>query len=81
MNQNKRMELKRGDRWLRLLDSGGDVKRKIIGIYLLLASVNLLVWLGAVAAFRGFPLLIGTSVIAYTFGLRHAVDAEGVSNY
>ena len=57
----------------------GDIKHKIVGIYSLLVTVNVLVWLIAIAAFKNFPLLIGTSVIAYSFGLRHAVDADHIA--
>lgn len=60
-------------------DDSGNVRRKIIFIYLLLALVNAVVWAIAFATFRGFPLLIGTSVIAYSFGLRHAVDADHIA--
>ncbi len=79
-------ELKRGDRKSHpsrerdiRLNNHGDVKRKIIGMYSLLASINVLAWLAAIAAFKGYPLLIGTSVIAYSFGLRHAVDADHIA--
>lgn len=72
-------ELKNGERRWHLLGKAGDVRRKIIGMYSLLASINILVWLAAIAAFREYPLLIGTSVIAYSFGLRHAVDADHIA--
>lgn len=55
------------------------VRRRIVGLYLFLISVNLVVWAVAVSMFSGFPLLIGTSVIAYSFGLRHAVDADHIA--
>ncbi len=61
-------------------DGSTDVRRKIIGIYILLITFNLLVW---VAAFLGFslqyPALMGTALLAYTFGLRHSVDADHIS--
>jgi len=63
----------------RLLGNSGSVRRKIFGIYLLLAVVNVVVWAIAFTTFQGFPLLIGTSVIAYSFGLRHAVDADHIA--
>jgi len=53
--------------------------KKIGGLYLFLILLNLIVWLIAFIMFRGFPLLIGTSVIAYSFGLRHAVDADHIA--
>ena len=56
-----------------------DVRRRILGIYILLAAANVIVWAIALMTFQGFPLLIGTSVIAYSFGLRHAVDADHIA--
>ncbi len=44
-----------------------------------LISVNLLAWLWALVAFRDYPLLLGTAVLAYSFGLRHAVDADHIA--
>ncbi|GET02962.1 HoxN/HupN/NixA family nickel/cobalt transporter [Rhizophagus clarus] len=40
-----------------------------------LILVNIGVWIATAIAFRNFSLL-GTAVIAYTLGLRHAVDAD-----
>jgi len=68
-----------GNLWNRLRGNSGSVRRKIFGIYLLLALVNVAVWTIALMTFHGFPLLIGTSVIAYSFGLRHAVDADHIA--
>ena len=36
-------------------------------------------WLWAIAAFRHYPLLLGTALLAYSFGLRHAVDADHIA--
>jgi len=44
-----------------------------------LAVVNLAVWALAVAVFRHFPVLLGTAFLAYSFGLRHAVDADHIA--
>jgi nickel/cobalt transporter (NiCoT) family protein len=51
------------------------VKRKIILILSGLVIVNIGVWAATAIAFRNFPLF-GTAVLAYTLGLRHAVDAD-----
>ncbi|HUI29886.1 MAG TPA: HoxN/HupN/NixA family nickel/cobalt transporter [Candidatus Acidoferrales bacterium] len=68
-----------GDLRRRLWGDSGTVRRKIFVIYLLLGAVNVTVWVIAFLTFQGFPLLIGTSVIAYSFGLRHAVDADHIA--
>ena len=56
-----------------------DMRRKIIGIYGVLAMANGLAWLWALAAFRDHPVLLGTAFLAYSFGLRHAVDADHIA--
>ncbi|MEH2057041.1 MAG: HoxN/HupN/NixA family nickel/cobalt transporter [Nostoc sp.] len=60
-------------------DSSKNVRRKVINIYAFLISVNILVWVVALIAFHSYPLLLGTAVLAYSFGLRHAVDADHIA--
>jgi high-affinity nickel-transport protein len=52
---------------------------QILGIYLLLLLFNLGTWIWAVIAFRDFPALLGTALLAYSLGLRHAVDADHIA--
>jgi len=52
---------------------------RIVGIYSLLVSVNLLAWVWALIAFGREPVLIGTAVLAYSLGLRHAIDADHIA--
>ncbi len=67
-------------RFLKIFDDNpGKVRQKVVGIYILLIAANAGVWAAALSTFHGFPLLIGTCVIAYTFGLRHAVDADHIA--
>jgi len=40
---------------------------------------NLGIWLWALLTFHQYPLLLGTALLAYTFGLRHAVDADHIA--
>jgi high-affinity nickel-transport protein len=44
-----------------------------------LIAFNVFAWLWALAAFRHYPLLLGTSLLAYSLGLRHAVDADHIA--
>jgi nickel/cobalt transporter (NiCoT) family protein len=61
-------------------DSAPDLRRRIIGIYILLIVFNIIAWVLAFAAFSfQYPALLGTALLAYTFGLRHAVDADHIS--
>lgn len=60
-------------------DSSTEVRSKLFGIYSLLIALNVLAWTWAVVAFRNHPLLLGTALLAYGFGLRHAVDADHIA--
>ena len=60
-------------------DAAANVKRKVAGIYALLLVFNLGAWFWAILAFRHYPLLLGTAFLAYSFGLRHAVDADHIA--
>ncbi|WP_051229117.1 HoxN/HupN/NixA family nickel/cobalt transporter [Paludibacterium yongneupense] len=60
-------------------DGGGELRHKVIGIYAILIILNLAVWLWAVTAFHAHPVLLGTALMAYSFGLRHAVDADHIA--
>jgi high-affinity nickel-transport protein len=44
-----------------------------------LVAANLGAWAWALIAFRDFPLLLGTAALAYSFGLRHAFDADHIA--
>lgn len=60
-------------------DASADVKWKILGIYALLLFLNLGAWAWAFMTFHHYPLLMGTAFLAYSFGLRHAVDADHIA--
>jgi nickel/cobalt transporter (NiCoT) family protein len=54
-------------------------RSRMVGIYSLLVSLNLAAWIWAFMAFGGDPVLIGTAVLAYSLGLRHAIDADHIA--
>jgi high-affinity nickel-transport protein len=60
-------------------DSSSEVRSKVIGIYLILITFNLVIWAAVLLGFTPYPALFGTAALAYTFGLRHAVDADHIS--
>src|ERR1700688_3534798 len=62
-----------------LNDGTADLRGRIIGIYGLLIAVNLAAWGWALSAFHDYPVLLGTAFLAYSFGLRHAVDADHIA--
>jgi nickel/cobalt transporter (NiCoT) family protein len=63
-----------------VLNNGGtDLRGRLIAIYAVLIGGNILVWVWALVALGGQPVLLGTALLAYTFGLRHAVDADHIA--
>jgi nickel/cobalt transporter (NiCoT) family protein len=60
-------------------DAAGNTRGKVLGIYSLLLVFNGGAWLWAIVALRHFPVLLGTAFLAYSFGLRHAVDADHIA--
>jgi high-affinity nickel-transport protein len=60
-------------------DELGSTKAKVVVIYTLLLVFNLAAWCWALVAFHAYPVLLGTAFLAYSFGLRHAVDADHIA--
>ena len=54
-------------------------RRPVVGLFALLIAANLGAWAWALIAFRHYPLLLGTSLLAYGLGLRHAIDADHIA--
>ena len=64
----------------RIFNDGSEEQRaKLIGAYTLLLAANALAWTWALVEFANRPALLGTAFLAYTFGLRHAVDADHIA--
>lgn len=62
--------------------NGPEIKAsraKLIAIYAGLIGVNIAAWIWAIIAFADHPVLLGTALLAYSFGLRHAVDADHIA--
>jgi high-affinity nickel-transport protein len=57
----------------------GDLRSRLIGFCGLLGCFNLGAWIWAFLVFHDKPILLGTAFLAYTFGLRHAVDADHIA--
>jgi nickel/cobalt transporter (NiCoT) family protein len=55
------------------------VRTNLVRLYAFLIALNLGAWALALWAFWSHPILLGTALLAYTFGLRHAVDADHIS--
>jgi high-affinity nickel-transport protein len=60
-------------------DSAKRSRSKTFGIYVLLIAGNVGAWAWSLILFHDQPLLLGTALIAYGFGLRHAFDADHIA--
>jgi nickel/cobalt transporter (NiCoT) family protein len=56
-----------------------DVRTKVIRIYAALLAFNILAWSWSIFGFHGNSVLWGAAFLAYSFGLRHAVDADHIA--
>jgi len=56
-----------------------NVKSRVIAMYAMLIGVNAGAWIWALIAVHRYPVLLGTALLAYTLGLRHAVDADHIA--
>ncbi|MGC9224620.1 MAG: HoxN/HupN/NixA family nickel/cobalt transporter [Terracidiphilus sp.] len=65
--------------WRLFDDAPANLRSKVVGVYSILFVLSAAAWLWAIVAFRHFPLLLGTALLAYSFGLRHAVDADHIA--
>ena len=57
----------------------GGLRTRAITLAAALIAANIAIWVIAVIEFRGYPLMLGTAFLAYSFGLRHAVDADHIA--
>jgi nickel/cobalt transporter (NiCoT) family protein len=62
-----------------LSEADSSLRGRVIGIYLILILANVIAWIWALLAFHRYPVLLGTAFLAYSFGLRHAVDADHIA--
>ncbi|WDZ96758.1 HoxN/HupN/NixA family nickel/cobalt transporter [Herbaspirillum sp. WKF16] len=62
-----------------LNDSAPRLRNKVVSIYAFLILFNVATWIATFLAFKYTPLLLGTAFLAYSFGLRHAVDADHIA--
>src|SRR5215470_921745 len=60
-------------------NNNASLMGKIVAISSLLIAANVIVWTCVLIIFHDHPVLLGTSLLAYGFGLRHAVDADHIA--
>jgi len=56
-----------------------SVRARVVSMYAVLIGANIGAWVWALIAFHNHPVLLGTALLAYAFGLRHAVDADHIA--
>ncbi|OKP10891.1 High-affinity nickel transport protein nic1 [Penicillium subrubescens] len=69
----------KAERQHRRLPGIRKIPLRAIAIILLIAFINIIVWIAAAIVLRYHPKLVSTAVLAYTLGLRHAFDADHIS--
>jgi high-affinity nickel-transport protein len=61
------------------ISSAGPRRSRHLWVLLPLLAANLLAWGWALSAFADHPAQLGTALLAYLLGLRHAVDADHIA--
>jgi high-affinity nickel-transport protein len=56
-----------------------SLRGRLFAIFAILIGLNIAAWIWAFAAFADYPVLLGTALLAYSFGLRHALDADHIA--
>jgi high-affinity nickel-transport protein len=64
---------------IRLARTSSDLRNRILRVYGFLLAFNVGAWALALVASASYPILLPTAFLAYTFGLRHAVDADHIA--
>lgn len=55
------------------------LRRRIVWLFAGLVAANIGAWLWAVGLFHAQPVMLGTALLAWGLGLRHAVDADHIA--
>ncbi len=56
-----------------------SVRSRVIATYAIILAATAIAWVWAIYEFSGHPMLLGMAFLAYTLGLRHAVDADHIA--
>lgn len=56
-----------------------NFRNRVIELYGFLITATIAAWVFAFVAFHDNPALLGTALLAFTLGLRHAVDADHIA--
>jgi high-affinity nickel-transport protein len=56
-----------------------NFRQRTVGLSAALVLANIAAWVWAYLVFHNQPVLLGTAFLAYSFGLRHALDADHIA--
>jgi nickel/cobalt transporter (NiCoT) family protein len=56
-----------------------NFRQRTLGLSTALVLANVAAWVWAYLVFHDQPVLLGTAFLAYSFGLRHALDADHIA--
>src|ERR1700678_1526111 len=56
-----------------------NFRQRTLGLSAALVLANMAAWVWAYLVFHDQPVLLGTAFLAYSFGLRHAMDADHIA--
>src|SRR6202008_163821 len=56
-----------------------NFRQRTVGLSASLVLANVAAWVWAYLVFHDQPVLLGTAFLAYSFGLRHAMDADHIA--
>src|ERR1700754_3992658 len=54
-------------------------RARLITVFAVIGAGNIAAWSWALAAFADQPMLLGTAGLAFSLGLRHALDADHIA--
>ncbi len=60
-------------------DGSQELRRNVVRIYCLLILFTVILWALTLLISMRFTFVLGTGLLAYTFGLRHGVDADHIA--
>ena len=60
-------------------DGSQELRRNVVRIYCLLILFTVILWALTLLISTRFSFVLGTGLLAYTFGLRHGVDADHIA--
>jgi len=61
------------------INNRGSIRAEVWSVYIVILLLNISAWSGALLLFQQYPLLLGTALLSFGLGLRHAVDADHIA--